>query len=712
MFTVLKTLLAIPSAVSILVKDSNKQKSECERLVTYANGHNYAKAITTKLNKAKALKCDSSVIQQIQQRLDMVSAQAGKKNSTIHELTLSNFDDKVRKSNSTWVVNFCDGICESCLNFQPKFDSAAQQLGSDAIFATVSDDQLIEQFDVKSLPTVMVFIPGQTEPIVYKETPTSEPLVDFVRRYTVGESGGEVNESSVHKLTDSNFDETVKGSKTVWVIKLSDEFCRACIEFKPEFEKAAQSFSGSINFGEVDVEKNPLIRASFNDIEIIPAVRLVIPGNKSPVTYTGPLTSAAVVDFVRQHTSASPDQSNVESSDSSSPDQSNVESSDSSSPDQSKVKTVASPSDSSREEHSNGQSSHIATTLVVPIQILTDANFSEKLSSSRRFWIVVFSDSPAESVFTSNNPASELITRLGAVAGVADRNQPQIWKFFNVTEPCQRLVFLDNGNVHSIDLDGQPLNDATCATFGCEGFTAFAATPGWQCPCHEDLIEKLTDSNFEEKVRRSNTIWILYPSVLRIVIATQSTLALLQKRYGFRVGIIEDHQTELRKRFDLEGPKLLSPDGKTVTEFTMENLEASFCKYSSCEVLSYYALFPCPCQATGVISNSVQMLGESDFHAKVRNVNFVWVVQFSDGSCPMCAKRMDRAFEVAHRKLMGVAAFGIVYSRAKNSALFDEFHIGHSVEIKIFVPGQKLPINFDTRGGEDELINLVRHYTH
>ena len=215
MFTVLTTLVSIPGAVSLLSTPSKTQTIKCDGFLRLANRYKTANLIAKKLQEAKDGGCDTSYIQQIQQRLDEVSAEESKndepqpsESSIVQELTTSNFDEKVRKSDSIWVIDLYGKLCGGCIDFEPEFEKAAEELKGVASFGSINDDHMSLQEELK-----------------------------------LGTTG--------------------------W-----------------------------------------------------PAVRLVIPGNKSPITYTGPLTSAAVVAFVRQHTSASPDQSKDDSSDSSSVDES------------------------------------------------------------------------------------------------------------------------------------------------------------------------------------------------------------------------------------------------------------------------------------------------------------------------------------------------------------------------------------------------------
>lgn len=74
-------------------------------------------------------------------------------------------------------------------------------------------------------------------------------------------------------LTDQNFSEEVLKSQKPVLVDFWAEWCVPCQIIAPILEEVAEEFGEKIKIGKLDVDKNPLISATFS-INAIPALIL------------------------------------------------------------------------------------------------------------------------------------------------------------------------------------------------------------------------------------------------------------------------------------------------------------------------------------------------------------------------------------------------------------------------------------------------------
>lgn len=100
------------------------------------------------------------------------------------ELTADNFKDVVA-SNDMLIIDFWAPWCAPCRSFAPTFEAASEQ-HADIVFAKVNteaEQELASAFNIRSIPTLMVF---REQVIVYADAGALPPaglqqLVDGVR---------------------------------------------------------------------------------------------------------------------------------------------------------------------------------------------------------------------------------------------------------------------------------------------------------------------------------------------------------------------------------------------------------------------------------------------------------------------------------------------------------------------------------------------------
>jgi len=74
-------------------------------------------------------------------------------------------------------------------------------------------------------------------------------------------------------LTDQNFSEEVLKNQKPILVDFWAEWCMPCQMIDPILQEIAQEFGEKIRIGKLDVDKNPLISATFS-IDAIPALIL------------------------------------------------------------------------------------------------------------------------------------------------------------------------------------------------------------------------------------------------------------------------------------------------------------------------------------------------------------------------------------------------------------------------------------------------------
>ena len=98
------------------------------------------------------------------------------------ELTSENFEEEVRKSEKTVLVDFYADWCGPCKMMSPIIDNIAEELGDSIKVGKVNTDEnmeLAEEFGIMSIPTIMIFKGGQVTKTFNGVTSKSEILEEL-----------------------------------------------------------------------------------------------------------------------------------------------------------------------------------------------------------------------------------------------------------------------------------------------------------------------------------------------------------------------------------------------------------------------------------------------------------------------------------------------------------------------------------------------------
>uniref|UniRef100_A0A1Y1L2T2 Thioredoxin domain-containing protein n=1 Tax=Photinus pyralis TaxID=7054 RepID=A0A1Y1L2T2_PHOPY len=225
-------------------------------------------------------------------------------NSNIIELSGSNFNEMVLKSNDLWLVEFFTYWSVECKKLYPEFQKAADALKGVVKVGAVDidkDEYLTERYNIKFLPTFKMFGENKKKPMDFDGPRTAQGFIDdalaMIPTTTKSKTKPQLFDSeNVVRLTDNNFDNIVIDSPDMWLVVFYGPSCGQCKNLASHWVSAAFQLKGKMKFGALDATIHPEKTKEY--VQTYPTVKYFRFGKKtrrSVVDYNGGPLSTDIV---------------------------------------------------------------------------------------------------------------------------------------------------------------------------------------------------------------------------------------------------------------------------------------------------------------------------------------------------------------------------------------------------------------------------------
>jgi len=272
--------------------------------------------------------------------LQIVSAGAGLYTPKDHvvELTASNFQEQVIKSNELWLVEFYAPWCGHCKSLAPEWVKAANALAGVVRLGAVNMDEhqsVGGPYGIQGFPTIKLFGADKKSPSDYQGARQAKDIVDFalkeagslVRARLSGKAsasaaGGSKSSSSSSKssssgsnsgsgsgsaggngkvidATESSFKADVMDNDDLVIVEFFAPWCGHCKTLAPEYKKAASQLGGIARLVAVDATVHSCLASKYG-VKGYPTLKVFKPGKKdSPEDYNGGRSASDIVTFAK-----------------------------------------------------------------------------------------------------------------------------------------------------------------------------------------------------------------------------------------------------------------------------------------------------------------------------------------------------------------------------------------------------------------------------
>jgi len=146
------------------------------------------------------------------------------------------------------LVEFYAPWCGHCKNLKPTYDLVAEayeHVKEKVIIAKIDADkykELRKPHNLKSYPTIKLFMPQSKEGIEFEKERSIEEFVQFVDENTGLIGKLKPMRSYVVELDDSNFDDVVGDPKNHVMVLFYAPWCGHCKKLQPVYERVARDF--------------------------------------------------------------------------------------------------------------------------------------------------------------------------------------------------------------------------------------------------------------------------------------------------------------------------------------------------------------------------------------------------------------------------------------------------------------------------------------
>ena len=234
--------------------------------------------------------------------------------SPVELLTPENFEQKVIKSSSVWVVEFYAPWCGHCKQLAPEYEKLAKGAKGVLKIGALDADaagSFAQKYGVQGFPTIKIFGADKSKPIDYQGGRTAKDVasaalkearsmvsgrLDGKKGGSSGGSGGNQQQQKakqqqagssspgggkdVVRLTASNFDDLVVYGGETWLVEFYAPWCGHCKNLAPEWAEAATRLKGKVKVGAVDCDSEKELQGRFA-VQGFPTIKVFQSGSAS-----------------------------------------------------------------------------------------------------------------------------------------------------------------------------------------------------------------------------------------------------------------------------------------------------------------------------------------------------------------------------------------------------------------------------------------------
>lgn len=190
------------------------------------------------------------------------------------QLTPETFKSLVveRTKGETWLVDYYAPWCGPCNDLTPDWNKLAKLMEGEAGVGSVDCQKyrsLCQEQGVNSYPTIRLYphhSQGSRNYVGHRGWRDVDSLYSWAFQHLP---------SVVTQLNRQAFRDNVLDSEDAWIIDFYAPWCGHCIQFAPDFEKAAKLLDGRVKAGKVDCEQEYHL-CSEADVRAYPTVKLYL----------------------------------------------------------------------------------------------------------------------------------------------------------------------------------------------------------------------------------------------------------------------------------------------------------------------------------------------------------------------------------------------------------------------------------------------------